>query len=66
MSSCKVSAILVRFSQNLNFLDRVSKNSEISNFMKFRPVGTELFHAGKQRDGETGGGTDGRTGLRIS
>jgi hypothetical protein len=29
----------------MNFRDRVSKNLQISNFMKIRPVGTELFHA---------------------
>jgi len=28
--------------------------------MKIRPVGAELFHAGKQTDGKTGGGTDGQ------
>jgi len=27
------------------FLDIFSKNSHISNFMKIRPVGKELFHA---------------------
>jgi hypothetical protein len=31
-----------------------SKNNEISNFMKFRPVGYELFHA----DGRTERRTD--------
>jgi len=30
-------------------LDRFSKNTRISNFMKMRPMGTELFHA----DGRT-------------
>jgi len=29
----------------LNFLDRVSQNTQISNFMTIRPVGAELFHA---------------------
>jgi hypothetical protein len=32
-------------------MDRFSKNNQISNFMKNRPVGAEVFHA------------DGRTGL---
>jgi hypothetical protein len=31
-----------------------SKNTQISNFIKLRPVGVELFQA----DGETGGKTD--------
>jgi hypothetical protein len=29
-------------------LDRVYKNTLISNFIKFRPAGTELFHADRQ------------------
>jgi hypothetical protein len=33
----------------VNLIDRFSKNTQISNFMKIRPVGAELFHA----DGQT-------------
>jgi hypothetical protein len=48
-SSCKAPFILVRFSSNLNFLDGVLKNPQISYLMKIRPVGAKLFHA----DGQT-------------
>ena len=36
--------MLVRFYRNLNFLERCLKNSQISIFMKIRPVEAELFH----------------------
>jgi hypothetical protein len=49
-SSCKVPVILVSLSRNSNFLDRLSKNRQKSNFMKIRRVEAELFHA----DGRTG------------
>ena len=42
-SSCKVPVILVRLYWNLNFLDRFSKNPQISNFVIIRQVGAELF-----------------------
>jgi hypothetical protein len=32
----------------LSFLDTFSKEAEISNFFKIRPVGAELFHADTQ------------------
>ena len=48
---CKVTVILVRFYWKLNFLDfPFSKNLQICNFMKIRPVGTELFLADRQTD----------------
>jgi hypothetical protein len=34
----------------LEFSRQISKNTQISNSMKIRPVGTELFHAGRQTD----------------
>ena len=33
-SKCEVTAVLVKFLSNLNFLDRFSKNPQISNFAK--------------------------------
>jgi hypothetical protein len=35
------------------FLDRYSKNTQISNLMKIRPVGADLFHADGRTDGRT-------------
>jgi len=33
----------------LNSIDRFSKNIQIPNLVKIRPVGAELFHADKRR-----------------
>jgi hypothetical protein len=52
MSSSKEAATLVDFNENLNFRDRVSKNTQISKLIKIRPVGAELFH---RTDGQTDG-----------
>ena len=41
---------LSNFKKIRNFLDRFSKNTQISNFMKICRVEAELFHAG-QADG---------------
>jgi len=35
----------------LEFLDRFSKNTQILNFTKIRPVEAELYHAGGETDG---------------
>jgi hypothetical protein len=42
---CKVPVTLVRCDWNLNFCGKFSKNTQISNFMKIRPVWDELFHS---------------------
>jgi hypothetical protein len=53
--SCKIPAILVRL--NLNFHDRFSKYVQISNIMKIRRMGAEVFNAdtqaGRQADRST-------------
>jgi hypothetical protein len=43
----------------LEFSRQIFKYTQISNFMKIRPVGAELFHA----DGRTNRGTEGQTDL---
>jgi len=48
--SCNVPVLLVRFSWNLNFLDRFSENTQISIFTKHRPEGAECS---VQTDGRT-------------
>ena len=42
-----------RFSRNLSFLKRFSKNAEISNFMEIRLVEAELSHEDRRTDGQT-------------
>jgi hypothetical protein len=49
-SSCKVPVIPVRSYWNLNFLDRFSRNTQIPNLTKIRPVGAELLHADGRTD----------------
>jgi hypothetical protein len=39
--------------KELNFLDRVLKNTNISNLMKICPVGPESFHAVRWMDRQT-------------
>ena len=37
----------------MDFLDRLSKNTQISDFMKIRPVEAELFRAFRKIDRQT-------------
>ena len=57
-SSCKVLAALLTVQSDLNFVDRFSKNPQISNIMKILIMGAELFHAGRQMDGWMDGWTN--------
>jgi len=45
----------VRFKSNWHFLDRFSKNTQISNLMKICLLGRNLFHVDGQRDRRTDG-----------
>jgi hypothetical protein len=47
-SAYKIPVIILRFWRNFEFFSTVffSKNIQISNFMKIRPLGAELFYAG--------------------
>ena len=49
MYPCKVPVILVWLQRNLSFLNRFSKNTQISNFRKILPEEAELFYADRQR-----------------
>jgi hypothetical protein len=51
ISPCKVPIVIVRLLGNLNFLNRFSKNIQIPNLVKIRPVGAELFHVSGRTDG---------------
>jgi hypothetical protein len=53
-SSCKVPVTLAIFERILNFLNTFSESPQISNFMKIRLVGAELFHADERAGGQTG------------
>jgi hypothetical protein len=52
-SSCKVPVILVSYWWKLNFLDRFSKNTQMSRFMKTLTVGTEFFNEDGRTDRQT-------------
>jgi hypothetical protein len=57
---CKVPVILVRLERTLNFIDRFSNNSQISDFIKIPPVGARLF---MRTDGRTKGQRNRRTDM---
>ena len=46
----KYSVLLSDFNHTLIFFDRFSKNIQMSNLMKIRPVGEEMFYVYKQTD----------------
>ena len=46
LASCKVHVIVVGIYVTGVFSMDFSKNNQISNFMKIRPVDAEMFHAG--------------------
>jgi len=48
----KYPLFLADINENWNYLDRFSKNTQISNFMKMRPVGAELFNEDERTDGQ--------------
>ena len=46
------------FNEDWNFLDKFSENTQISDFMKIRLVGSELFDTDEgQTDSQVGGET---------
>jgi hypothetical protein len=47
----KCPLFLSSFYENCYFLNRVSIDTQIPNFMKIRQVGAELFHADRRTDG---------------
>jgi len=49
----------------VNFLDRFSKNIEISNFMKILPMRAEVFFADGRTDIDRQTDRDGRTDTRT-
>jgi len=53
-SACKIPDFPVKSENNLNLLSKLSKNDQISNFIKIRPVRAELLRA----DERTGAQTD--------
>jgi len=57
-SSSKEPVFVVITQLNLNFLDGISKNNFISNFIDIHQVGADLIHGAD-------GGSDGRAGRKF-
>jgi len=51
LSSRKVPNNSCQILMKFEFSRQFSKNTQISNFVKIRPVGAEMFHAGGRADG---------------
>jgi len=49
-SSCKVPVTCLSDLNETYFSYELSKNIQISNFMKIRSVGAEIFHADRRKD----------------
>jgi len=47
-------SLFLSYFQEMNFFDRFSKNTQMSNFIKILPVGTELFPADGRKEGQFG------------
>ena len=54
-SSCEITPYTCKSLIKLEFPRKFSKNNQICNFMKIRPMGTKLFHADVRTDGQTDG-----------
>ena len=48
--SCQVPVAGVRFEWDWKFVDRISRKASVSNLIRIRPVGAELFYADGQTD----------------
>jgi hypothetical protein len=49
----KYQLFLSHFNESWNFLDRFTKSTQMTNFMKLRPVGAKLFRADAQTERQT-------------